>query len=178
MGAWTWFADAGLFVVGAVGIVIAAMVAELGGPVARWLAERNGFVDREQSPLVRRVAVRLGSRRQKERLQAVDLLRDLGDASAVPALIRAIQRYRDDPRLLESIVIALDALGDPRAVPAIRPLSHGRNQSLMAAARNALATLQPGGSLLRPAEGGRDLLRPVIGRSNETTSLLRPQDFR
>lgn len=174
-----WFAEAAALVLGLIGIVVAAFLAELGGPVARWLAERNGFVDRGQSPLVRRVAVRLSSRRTKERMRAVELLRDMRDTSAVPALARAIQRYDHDPRLLQALVEAVGALGDPRALPAVRPLAHGRNQSLMEAARRALARLEPHATLLRPVENGHtaeiSLLRPAISSASPPETLLRAE---
>src|SRR5687768_6268571 len=144
-----------VFVFLAVGVlvVVGAFVTELGGPVARWWAERrNPFWDAEQSAAVRRWTLRLASRRLKVRMEALERLGDLGDRTAVPALVGAVERYSSDGRFLEAAVGVLRRLGDERAIPALRGLTTGRHYTLMAAAREAVAELEPRSSLLRAAD--------------------------
>jgi hypothetical protein len=168
--------ELGVLVAGGILVVISAFVTELGGPFARWWAERrNPFWDVEQSAAVRRWALRLNSRRSKVRMEAVERLGDLRDRTAVPALVRAVERYRTDARLLEVLVGVLRRLGDERAIPALRSLTSGRHLSLMQAAREAVAELEPKSVLLRAADSGDCgvLLRAAQGDNPDAARLLR-----
>jgi hypothetical protein len=93
-------------------------------------------------------------------------------------LIRAIERHQNDPQFLQAAVEALERLGDPRALPALYPLTTGRNFSLMQAARQAVESIEPKTILLRagtapPSETGT-LLRPLpLPQPAPTDGLLR-----
>ena len=133
-----WFAEIGLILAAGVLLEVGALVTELGGPVARWWAERwNPYFDAEQSAAVRRWTLRLALRRTKVRMEALSRLGDLGDRTAVPAVVRAVERYSSDGRFLEAAVGVLRRFGDERAIPALRGLTSGRHYSLMSAAREA-----------------------------------------
>jgi len=156
-------------------IIVGAFAAELLPPVERWLANRRGFVDSEQSPGVRRCAVRLTSRRSCIRIGCAELLGELGDPTASPALLRALARYNTDVWFSEAAVNALAKLGDARALPALRRLSHGRNAGLMMDARAAVSAIEPQVTLLRSASAPEEaLLRPAASsRDLDAQRLLR-----
>jgi HEAT repeat protein len=157
--------DAIMVIVAAVWEFVTAVIEEVSGPFKRWMQVRLGLVDPEQSPAVRKWALKLTSRRRPARVEAAERIGHLNDRSAVPSLLRAVARYKDDGPFLEVVVHSLTQLGDERALSTLRRLSSGRHQSLMQAARNAVASIEPGVTLLRNADGPRaaaqGLLRPV-----------------
>src|SRR5262249_18046066 len=119
------------------------------------------------------------SRRRANRLEAVAILEMLNDRSAVPALLRALERYPKDAPFQQAVVKVLAQLDDPRALPALRALTHDRNYALMQAAREAIAVIAPKAELLRgasvPGSAARTLLRPVPRAvARESQHLLRP----
>ncbi len=163
--------------------VVAVILDEASAPLKEWVRARWGLADPGQTVHVRRYAVRLTSRRRAIRLEAAERLGDLNDTSAVPALLRAVERYRDDGPFLEVVVQSLGRLRDPRALPALRTLSSGRHRALMERARAALAQIEPQATLLRGAESpparAEGLLRPASpGDSTEPERLLRSSQDR
>jgi HEAT repeat protein len=172
------FADLILFLGAAILVGLVAVAKEILPFLQRCSERRHSFSDADRSEVVRKCAARLNSRSRKQRLYAVDLLSQMQDVTAVPALLKAAERYDGDPPFVEAVVEALHALGDGRSVPALRRLSRGRNMSLMAAARAALEDIEPKSRLLRSAAGppaAPTLLRPA-GHDKEASSevLLRP----
>ncbi len=144
----------------------------------------NRDVDRlrpSQQALVARFCSRcLQSRRREDRLYAVEVLSKLGKCAA-PILIGALHRFNNDPFLLERVARALGGLRDPRALPALRRLTANRNLSLMRAARDAVAAIEPHSVYLRsaaaPAASLDGLLHPAqdYGHVLDSTSLVRPR---
>ena len=170
-----WYVEVAAILICALFIVISAFVTELSGPVSRWWAVRwNPFWDAGQSAAVRRWALRLSSRRRSVRVEAVERLTHLGDATAVPALVKAVEWYAPDVRFMELAVQALRQMGDERAIPALRRLTSGRHYALMAAAREAVAELEPRSVLLRAADsaGSRFLLRPSLEKKDDDCARL------
>ena len=130
-----------------------------------WRRKRREFWDAGQSKGVRMGAEKLATRRTENRIEAVRILVFLNDASAVPALIRAAERYDQDVPFLMEVVTALRHFNDPRALPTLRGLTEGRHYGLMQAARRAADSLEPCYMLLRPSEApdaaSDILLRPA-----------------
>ena len=107
------------------------------------------------------------------------MLLQMNDPTAVPALIRAAERYKKDALLLQAIAEALAALKDPRGLQTLRRLSHGHNASLMLTARQAVSDLEERAVLLRSAEKesvpNRILLSPAsFGADGGTDHLVWP----
>ncbi len=134
----------------------------------RWVMgrrKRREFWDAAQSPGVRMCAEKLAGRRMKDRIEAVQIMVLLNDSTAVPALIRAAERYESEVPFQFAIVAALRHFDDPRALPLLRRLTADRHYGLMQAARQAIETLEPRQMLLRaacaPAVAPESLLRPA-----------------
>ncbi|HZO88427.1 MAG TPA: HEAT repeat domain-containing protein [Chthonomonadaceae bacterium] len=126
---------------------------------------RRSLVDARQSRSVRRCAERLTARRRADRMEAVTILDALQDTTAVPALMRVLELYPDDVPFLLAVVGTLERLGDPRALPALRPLTFNHHYTLMQAAHKAIAAIEPRSVLLRPGTApvpaADTLLRPA-----------------
>ncbi|HLK60279.1 MAG TPA: HEAT repeat domain-containing protein [Chthonomonadaceae bacterium] len=164
-------------------IIVGALCEEGMAHVSRWWEGRRGLTDRKQSRYVRLCAQRLTSPKSQMRHEAAELLGELGDRSAVPALLRAMECYPTDVPFLLKVVQSLQQLGDMRAVPALRELTTGRHYGLMTAAWEAIEAIEPQSVLLRSASeppGNREeLLRPArhMG-SSEACYLLRARNDR
>lgn len=171
-----FFLIVGVIVVTTVVVVVGAILTEMAGPVTRWLQARSGFGDPEQSTAVRAYALKLGSSKRKARLTSIQRLGDLNDYTAVPALLKVIDKYSTDGPLMETVVVVLGKLADERALPGLHRLSHGRHQSLMEAARDAVAAIEPKSILLRPAVDKNEHLLRSSNSAGEADSalLLRP----
>jgi HEAT repeat protein len=143
-----------------------------------WIHIRTGMSDPEQSAYVRVIARRLGSRKQRERQKAAEWLRNYNDRTAVPALIKTIERYDDEPTLLQ-VIRSLTRLEDSRALPALRELTRHTNSTVAEEAQAAVAALEPKAALLRPASvptpDDESLLRPTYSAGDTPQEhLLRP----
>jgi HEAT repeat protein len=143
-----------------------------------WVRDRTGMADAGQTAYVRVIARRLGSRKQTERLTGAQWLGSYNDRSAVPALLKAIERYNDEPTLLH-VVRSLARLEDSRALPALRDLTRHPNPAVAEAAQTAVAALEPKAALLRPSSGptpdDESLLRPTYSAGDTPQEhLLRP----
>lgn len=141
------------------------------------------FLDADQSKKVRRIAPGLGARNRDARLEAVRTLCLLNDASAVPALHKALERHNDDVPFVMEIVETLAALEDPRALSALRLLTSGRHYRLMEAARRAVSAIEAKSSLLRgasaPVQKTDALLRPAKAcAAEEADQLLRSEPIK
>lgn len=164
----------------AIAYVFYTFLVEVSPPAKEWIGRRTGMADAGQSKAVRAYALRLASRKRSVRLTAIERLGDLNDRTAVPALLRCVKRYRNDGPFLEAVVRLLGNLGDERALPILRELSHGRHIRLMEEARAAVAAIEPRTTLLRPsasarANAGDHLLRPAHSSENSGPEiLLRP----
>lgn len=161
-------------------IVVTALLEEAASPARRWWKAHSAFADAEQTPSVRKCAERLASRRSAVRQEAVRVLGMLNDPTAVPALARALERYDKDTRFLEAAIEVLAQFGDARALPALRRLTTDHSYSVMQAARQAIAAIEPKSVLLRssasPATTSKVLLRPASASAppTEPQTLLRP----
>lgn len=174
------FIEPGLLLLGLVGLIVVALLKELRPSWQRWRASRNGFEDSQQSSYVRGYAARLSSPRRAQRVGAVASMGCMNDRTAVPALIRAIERYKEDGPFLEQVVKVLGEMGDDRALPVLRTLTNGRHHSLMQAAREAIGMIEPKSVLLRgssaPEAQKNSLLRPAGGgRNGDSERLLRAE---
>ena len=156
-----------------IGALLCSVALAITALLTHWWRIR-GFVYAGQSPAVRRCALRLTSLRRKERLRAAELLGEMNDRTAVPALVRAIRRNRRDGGFLEAAVRSLAHLGDDRALPVLRELTSGHHYGLMKAAREAVAAIEPASVLLRATPESEGLLRPAgRGGNSESQHLLR-----
>jgi HEAT repeat protein len=147
-------------------IVAGVVISELARPYERWRKERAILSNAKQSPGVQNCLEQLVSGGRRMRLEAARLLGELEDRTAVPGLLRAMERSPRDAHFLEAAVVALARLGDPRALPALNALARNHNHSLMAAARQAIDAIEPQAILLRGAPGPapaapNTLLRPA-----------------
>ena len=136
------------------------------------------FWDAGQSPGARMCAEKLAGRRMKNRIEAVHIMILLDDATVVPALIRAAERYEKDVPFLFAVIEALRHFDDPRALPLLRRLSADRHYGLMQAARQGIEKLEPRQTLLRasaaPAVSPDSLLRPAAApAATDPQTLLR-----
>jgi HEAT repeat protein len=119
------------------------------------------------------------SYRRGLRLLSAECLGDSGNPTAVPVLLQAIERYERDAHFVEIAVKSLTRLGDVRALPTLRRLTHDRNLALMTAARYAIASIEPKVVLLRASSAPsfphhQELLRPLVHTgSTEPEELLR-----
>ena len=134
----------------------------------RWQMGRRRkreFWDAAQTPGTRMCAEKLAGRRMKDRIEAVSIMVLLNDATAVPALIRAAERYETDVPFLFAVVAALRHFDDPRALPVLNRLTTGRHYGLMQAAKQAIEQVEPRQTLLRasaaPVALPDSLLRPA-----------------
>jgi HEAT repeat protein len=84
-------------------------------------------------------------------MDAVQILGQLNDPTAVPALIKALERYNRDVPFAILVTRILSRLGDARALSALRPLTTGRDYRLMQAAREATQIIEARIVLLRPS---------------------------
>ena len=180
MMVWTLLIAGGVALVVALVTVLLACFEEVTLFSERWCGRHHPFADAGQTNAVHTITARLGSARRRVRLEAVSILRQLGDTTAVPALRKALVRYDKDVPFALAVVETMTALRDPRALPALRPLTAGRHYRLMQAARQAIDALEAKSTLLRitsmPAETGL-LLRAVHGSRQpaEERQLLRAQ---
>ena len=139
---------------------------------------RREFWDAGQSPGARMCAEKLAGRHMKNRIEAVSIMVNLNDATVVPALIRAAERYETEVPFLFVVVEALRHFNDPRALPVLNRLTAGRHYGLMQAAKQAIEQLEPRQTLLRasaaPAASAGSLLRPASAPPTaDPTTLLR-----
>ena len=148
---------------------------------ARWQSGRRRkreFWDAAQTPGARMCAEKLAGRRMKDRIEAAHIMILLNDATCVPALIRAAERYETEVPFLLTVVSALRHFDDPRALPVLNRLTAGRHYGLMQAAKQAIEQLEPRQTLLRasaaPAASPESLLRPVSAPPiSDPSTLLR-----
>ncbi len=172
--------ELGLLLLAAVVVIAVAFLKELLPYWTQWRSSRTGFSDSQQTSYVRGYATRLGSRRRERRVAAVQMLAQMNDHTAVPALVRALERYKEDGPFVEMVVRVLGQMGDERALPALKGLTRGRHLSLMQAAREAVQAMEPRTVLLRSssAPGGEEsvLLRPARGsHTGDSQRLLRAE---
>jgi HEAT repeat protein len=148
-----WLLTSGLAVILAtiVGIVGRALWEETASIEERRTTRCHAFADRRQSRSVHACTRRLSSMRRAGRLEAVHILRQLNDPTAVPALIKALARYNRDVPFVIAVIQTLSQLGDTRAVPALRPFTTDRHYDLMRVARQATQAIEAKSVLLRPS---------------------------
>jgi len=138
--------------------------------------KKREFWDAAQSPGARMCAEKLAGRRMKDRIEAVGIMVNLNDATVVPALIRAAERYEMEVPFLFAVVAALRHFDDPRALPVLHRLTAGRHYGLMQAAKQAIQQLEPRQTLLRasaaPAASPDSLLRSASAPPAADPTLL------
>jgi hypothetical protein len=170
------FLELGLLVLVFVVAIVGALLKEFHPFYKRWVDSRSGFEDPHQTPYVRGYAKKLSSRRRENRLAAVEMLGQMNDRTAVPALVRVIEKYREDGPFVEQVVRVLGRMGDDRALPTLKALTSGRHHSLMQAAREAVEAIEPRSVLLRsssaPVVQANTLLRPARGSQTEDSERL------
>lgn len=179
-GGWLLISGGLLILAMGVGIVGWALLEEASLASRRKISRRHAFADSRQSDAVCLCTRRLGSVRRANRLEAVLILRQLNDLSALPALLKALDRYNHDVPFVMEVVVTLAHLGDSRAVPALRALTVGRHYDLMRAARQATETIEAKSILLRPCDqpghwthsSSCMLLRPAHPYSSPDTGIL------
>ncbi len=139
--------------VAAIGFVMWMLVSSVFEEI--WTAYREGqqgkhpLTNRKQTPKVRASIARLTSQRRYVRVEGLELLAEFNDPSCMPALIRAVDLYPEDVPFLVQIVNLMGQLGDARALPVLRKLSHNRHHALIQAAQKAIDVIEPRSVLLR-----------------------------
>jgi hypothetical protein len=175
------FMSAGLLLLAiVVGVLGWAMLEEMALARSRKISRRHAFADHHQTDPVCLCTRRLGSVRRANRLDAVLILRQLNDPTAVPALLKALERYDRDVPFVMEVVETLAHIGDTRAVPALRALTVGRHYNLMRNARLATQTIEAKSILLRPCNQplhvvertSRTLLRGAQPQCSPDTGIL------
>jgi hypothetical protein len=161
-------------------------LAGVGGVLARrlreWTAEKRLQRAQEQaSPLATALTPQLFGEYTPYVLEAAEKLGAERDTTAVPALLRALEQSVDVQRpgwrdRAEALANALARIGDRRALPLLYRLENVRGIGFIPAIRNAITSIEPQTSLLRP--GSADyalpgtLLRPAQARPAEEPALL------
>jgi hypothetical protein len=84
-------------------------------------------------------------------VDAVQILRQLNDPTALPALLKALERYNRDVPFAILVAETLGRFGDTRALSTLRPLTTGRDYRLMQTARQATQIIEAKSVLLRPS---------------------------
>jgi HEAT repeat protein len=159
--------------------VVQAIAEETADAGKKWNEKRQSLERPDQPPDVRTLAKNITSRRRRIRILAAECLGNVKHSAAVPVLLKAIERYDRDAIFVEAAVKSLMKLGDVRCLPTVRRLSHDRNLSLMTAARQTVAAIEPKIVLLRasaaPTVTNRSqLLRPHChAGESEPAELLR-----
>lgn len=147
-------------------MVVSAVLEEAANPLRKWVNAKRCRIDRRQPVSVRRCVERLASDNRNERLLCADLLGRFNDRTAVPALMLAAERAKDDMPMLLVIAWSLAQLGDPRSLPTLRRMMTGHSFEIMKLAREAVEAIEPQHTLLRaseaPAVEPRVLLRAVV----------------
>ncbi len=151
------------------------LVGFLAGMVCTLLVRRRRVRQRlslqeSWSPLTKRLTPGLLGNHSPDIIEAAELLGVARDATAVPALIAALERCVETqpPGWSEratALANALGQIGDRRALPLLYRLDNVRGIGLISAVRNAISAIEPQTSLLRPgsadAATNHLLLRPV-----------------
>lgn len=102
----------------------------------------------------------------KVRLQVIALLGQFKERAAVPALIKALgHRSRQVRRVA---IAALVLIGDRRALPALKKLSHDRKSKLVADARRAVAKLSAPPAPAAAGERWYFTVAAIANRSEQT----------
>jgi hypothetical protein len=181
-GFWLVTSGALLILAAVVGIVGWALLEEAALVRRRKSSRRHAFSDHRQSFAVCQCTRRLTSVRRSSRLEAVMILRQLNDPTAVPALLKALDRYNRDVPFAITVIETLGEFGDPRAVPVLHALTAGRHYGLMRAARQTTEAIEAKSALLRSsseplsaaARSSRTLLRAAQPQLHpDTAALLR-----
>ena len=146
--------------------VVQAVCEETADAGKKWREKRRSLERADQPHNIRQLAQNITSCRRGIRLLSAECLGEIGNAAAVPVLLQAIERYERDAHFVEVAVKSLTHLGDERALPTLRRLTHDRNLALMTAARYAIASIEPKVVLLRASSAPvvvhhQELLRPL-----------------
>lgn len=149
-------------------IVASSFSDEAEAPLQNWWKRKHAFHDSLQSPNVRQLTGKLTAPQHTVRMQAIEVLSQLNDPTAVPALIRAIHGFPKDTQYTVAIVNLLGKLGDSRALSALEKLAVRRSLPLQFAARQAIAVIEPHAVLLRASDS------PSASIPAASQSLLRP----
>ncbi len=158
-----------LFVIGfCIWIIASSFMDEAEGPLQNWWKRKRLFHDSLQSPNLRHLAEKLTAPHHTIRMQAIEVLRQINDPTAVPTLLHALDRFSKDIPYRIAIVNLLGQLGDNRALPALRKLARARSLPLQFAAQQAISAIEPHAVLLRASES------PAGSFSASAQSLLRP----
>ena len=78
-----------------------------------------------------------------------------------------------------ALVVALERIGDRRALPLLHRLENVRGIGLIPVIRHAIAAIEPQTSLLRAGanhDTPRSLLRPALSNDTDSTTLIRPAE--
>ncbi len=159
--------------------VVQAVCEETADAGKKWREKRRSLGRPDQPLPIQELAQNVTSLRRGVRLLAAECLGESGNPAAVPVLLQAIERFERDAHFVEIAVKSLTQLGDIRALPTLRHLTHDRNLALMTAAKYAIASIEPKVVLLRassaPAVSMRqELLRPIShSGKTEPKELLR-----
>ncbi|GEM_PF-2979888 len=159
--------------------VVQAVCEEMADAGKKWREKRRSLERPDQPLNIRNLAQNITSYRRGIRLLSAECLGESNNPAAVPVLLQAIERYDRDAHFVEIAVKSLTRLGDERALPTLRRLTHDRNLALMMAARYAIASIEPKVVLLRASSAPvvphrQELLRPLVHMGNtEPQELLR-----
>lgn len=159
--------------------VVQAVCEETADAGKKWREKRRSLERPDQPLNVQQLAQNITSLRRGIRLLSAECLGEIGNQAAVPVLLQAIERYERDAHFVEIAVKSLTRLGDVRALPTLRRLTHDRNLALMTAARYAIASIEPKVVLLRASSAPavpyrQELLRPLVyAGSTKPQELLR-----
>lgn len=151
--------------------------------------KRRRLAQERRSPLAKRLMSDLMGNDSAHIIEAAELLGEARDVTAVPVLILALERCIETqpPGWSEraaALATALGKIGDRRALPLLYKLDNVRGIGLISAVRNAIASIEPQTSLLRPGSAEdvapELLLRPVTLHSDSDPdarrTLLRTTD--
>ena len=157
--------------------VVQAVCEETADAGKKW-RERRRSLQRPDQPLpIQQLAQNVTSHRRGIRLLAAECLGEGGNLAAVPVLLQAIERYERDAHFVEIAVKSLTCLGDERALPTLRRLTHDRNHALMTAAKHAVALIEPKTVLLRASSAPRVVVRQELLRPVAHTGTTEPQEL-
>lgn len=165
-----------------IGIVAAAV--EIRHRIADWTAEmRLRYARDKESELAAAQTPNLFGEYTPYVVEAAGRLGEARDATAVPALMTALERCANLQRpgwseRAEALSRSLGRIGDRRALPLLYRLENVRGIGFISAVRGAIAEIEPQSSLLRPDTGRYPpeiLLRPAhdVDAELRAASLLR-----
>jgi hypothetical protein len=156
--------------------------------VTGWKQERRvSRAGRRASPLAEELTPLLFGSYNLYVMEAAEKLGEARDATAVPALLCVLERCVDSQRpgwreVGESLVTALERIGDRRALSLLYRLETVRGIGFIPSIRSAIAAIEPQTSLLRPGSADyiplETLLRPAEAQNagESPAVLLRATD--